>query len=195
MGMWATPGEGMGGSSSRAAAFSGTVVICVGDQAFTCQRSVLAAGSETSEYFARLLQPSGEFVERDAMEPSVPDADPAAFAYLQSYMYCMSMGLPRTSLECLAVPPDLRPTASLAGRLLRGWVVAALTEQLAVAATPSTVLADLVWADTHGLTELAARLRACALVHRREVELGELPEVVKGSPGQTVQLLAALFSA
>ncbi|KAG2493400.1 hypothetical protein HYH03_008527 [Edaphochlamys debaryana] len=161
-GAGSSDGRGMAGNT---AAVSGAVTVRVGDRAFPVQRSVLAAGSE---YIARLLAPGGGFEESGAAEVSLPDADPAAFAHLLSYMYGTSLGLSGANSALVDAPPELlRPTAALAGRLLMGGAVAALTERLAAAATPASVLSDLAWADAHGLADVAERLRAFAVGKRK----------------------------
>ncbi|KAG2493323.1 hypothetical protein HYH03_008458 [Edaphochlamys debaryana] len=186
--------EDAGGSGSGDASVApGTVTVRVGGRAFPAHRSVLAAGSE---YFARLLAPGGGFAESGAAEVALPDADPAAFAHLLSYMYGTSLGLPCTQL--LAVPAELlRPTAALAGRLQLAGAVAALTERLAAAATPASVLSDLAWADAHGMTDLAERLRAYAVWNRRSVVAqGDLvAEFAKYWPQQAAELLKAFAEA
>ncbi|KAG2493324.1 hypothetical protein HYH03_008459 [Edaphochlamys debaryana] len=116
-----------------------------------------------SEYFARLLAPGGGFAESGAAELLTP-------------------------------PPELlRPTAALAGRLLMGGgAVAALTERLAAAATPASVLSDLAWADAHGMTDLAGQLRAYAARKRKAVELDGLEQLAEQSPKQAAKLMKAL---
>ncbi|KAG2493402.1 hypothetical protein HYH03_008529 [Edaphochlamys debaryana] len=124
--------EGAGGSSGGdavtqmgSATASGAVTVRVGNRAFLAHRSVLAAGSE---YFARLLAPGGGFEESCAAEVTLPDADPAAFAHLMSYMYGTSLRLPGASSALRTMPPELlRPAAALAWRLSMGGAVAALT--------------------------------------------------------------------
>ncbi|KAG2493368.1 hypothetical protein HYH03_008500 [Edaphochlamys debaryana] len=187
----APPGEGDAGGSGGSApsAPSGSLTVRVGDRAFPVQRSVLAAGSE---YFARLLAPGGGFAESGGAEVSLPDADLAAFVHLLSYMYGTSLGLSGASSPLLSVPPELlRPTAALAGRLLMGGAVAVLTERLAAAATPASVLSDLAWADAHGLTDLVERLTAYAVRKRKAVELDGLEEFTERCPQQAAKLLRA----
>ncbi|KAG2482620.1 hypothetical protein HYH03_018462 [Edaphochlamys debaryana] len=208
LGLLAAPVEGpdggemdSGGRSSTATAttaaasagVSGAVAVRVGGHAFTAHRSVLAAGSD---YFARLLAPGGSFADSGAAEVALPDADPAAFAHLLSYMYGTSMRLPCTPAELLDVAPELlRPAAALAGRLLMGGAVSALTERLAAAATPATVLSDLLWADAYGMTELAGRLRAVALARpNKGLELGcLLGQGVERCPEQATALMEGLL--
>ncbi|KAG2493303.1 hypothetical protein HYH03_008439 [Edaphochlamys debaryana] len=181
-----------GGSSS--AALPEIVTVRVGDRAFPVQRSVLAAGSE---YFARLLAPGGGFAESGAAEVALPDADPAAFAHLLSYMYGTAMCQPCMHSLLRVTPPELqRPTAALAGRLLvGGGAVAALTERLAAAVTPASVLSDLAWADAHGMTELAERLRAFAVAHRKALNPSGMEELAMQSPLEAARLLAAFAQA
>ncbi|KAG2493364.1 hypothetical protein HYH03_008496 [Edaphochlamys debaryana] len=134
------------------------------------------------------------FAESGAAEVTLPDADPAAFAHLLSYMYGTAMGYPGFAPVVLEEPPELlRPTAALAGRLLMGGAVAALAERLAAAATPASVLSDLAWADAHGMTDLAERLRAFALAHRKQVKPGDLEQLAEAFPMQATQLLKALW--
>ncbi|KAG2489344.1 hypothetical protein HYH03_012174 [Edaphochlamys debaryana] len=179
---------GGGGGSTCAASCSGAVTVLVGKRACCAHRAILAAGSE---YFARLLAPEGGFAESGAVEVALPDADPSAFAHLLSYMYGTHRGLPCTQL--LAVPAELlRPTAELAGRLLMSPAVTAqLTERLAARTTAATVLSDLVWADAHGLTELAERLRAFAVRKRKALELDGVEELAERYPQQAAKLLRA----
>ncbi|KAG2493269.1 hypothetical protein HYH03_008406 [Edaphochlamys debaryana] len=182
-----------GSSGGYGAAASWAVTVRVGDQAFHAHCSVLAAGSE---YFARLLAPGGGFAESGAAEVALPDADPTAFAHLLSYMYGTSLGLPCAPSQLLAVPADLlRPTAALAGRMLMDGVVEALTERLAAAACPATVLSDLIWADDHGMTDLVERLKAYALKNRRRVDLRDLGGLVERCPLLVTELLEACFRA
>ncbi|KAG2493325.1 hypothetical protein HYH03_008460 [Edaphochlamys debaryana] len=201
LGVLAPPAEvygGDGGSSvasgptatATAAALCGAVTVRVGGRAFPAHRSVLTAGSE---YFARLLAPGGGFAESGAPEVALLDADPAAFAHLLSYMYGTSLGLFSASSPSLAVPPALlRPTAALAGRLLMGGgAVAALTERLAAAATPASVLSDLAWADAHGMTGLAEQLRTYSIPNRKALDPSGLRQLVDSSPEQAAELLKA----
>ncbi|KAG2493365.1 hypothetical protein HYH03_008497 [Edaphochlamys debaryana] len=186
----AAEAEGAGGSNGRGTAgLPWSVTVRVGDRAFHAHRSVLEAGSE---YFARLLAPGGGLEESGAAEVALSDADPAAFAHLLSCMYGTSLGLSGASSPLLSVPPELlRPTAALARRLLMGGAVAALTERLAAAATPASVLSDLAWADAHGLTELVERLTAYAVRKRKAVELDGLEEFTERCPQQAAKLLRA----
>ncbi|KAG2501965.1 hypothetical protein HYH03_000462 [Edaphochlamys debaryana] len=180
-------GNGINGASLCAAA--GVVTVRVGDRAFPAHRSILAAGSD---YFARLLAPGGSFADSAAAEVALPDADPAAFVHLLSYMYCSSFGEPCT--QVLQPPSELlRPTAALAGRLLMGGAVAALTSQLLAAARPDRVLEDLVWADAHGMVELRSRLLNFALTSRRSAALGGVEELVQACPQLAAELMRGLF--
>ncbi|KAG2496326.1 hypothetical protein HYH03_005558 [Edaphochlamys debaryana] len=180
-------------SSSSSGVAAGIVTIRVGAETFPAHRSVLAAGSE---YFARLLSPDGGFADSGAVEVVLDDdAEPAAFAHLLSYMYCNTMGV-SYSQQLLAAPAELlRPTAALAGRLLIGGAVAALTDRLAVATTPATVLSDLLWANTHGLAELQARLAAFAMESRKSVDMSCLPECLARCPEVVGGLLEIAFRA
>ncbi|KAG2493403.1 hypothetical protein HYH03_008530, partial [Edaphochlamys debaryana] len=180
---------GSGGGCSNTATVSGVVTVRVGGGAFEVHRSVLAAGSE---YFARLLAPGRGFEETGAPEVALQDADPAAFAHLLSYMYGSSFGLLGAAAALVEAPPELlRPTAALAGRLLMGGAVAALTERLAAAATPASVLSDLAWADAHGMTDLAGRLRAFAVRKRKALDSNSVEEFVEQCPQQAAKLLRA----
>ncbi|KAG2493413.1 hypothetical protein HYH03_008538 [Edaphochlamys debaryana] len=157
---------GSGGSCAPVLTASGAegvtirVTVRVGEREFSVPRSVLVAGSE---YFAArlLVRAKGKGSAKTHVgEVTLPDADPAAFAHLLSYMYRASQGLSRASALLRAVPPALlRPTAALAGRLQLDGAVAVLTERLAAAATPASVLSDLAWADANGFPALAEQLR------------------------------------
>ncbi|KAG2493342.1 hypothetical protein HYH03_008475 [Edaphochlamys debaryana] len=146
--------------------------------------------SAGSEYFARLLAPGGGFAESGAAEVSLPDADSAAFAHLLSYMYCTSLGAPP---QILALSPDLlRVTTLLAGRLLMGGAVAALMDRLAATVRPASVLSDLAWADAHGMTDLAERLRAHAVLNRKSLDPNGLEQLAEECPRQAAELLKSL---
>ncbi|KAG2493266.1 hypothetical protein HYH03_008403 [Edaphochlamys debaryana] len=140
----------------------------------------------------------GGFAESGAAEVALPDADPTAFAHLLSYMYGSSLGLPCTPAQMLLSVPFalLRPTAALAGRLLmEGVVVSAFTDQLAAAATPSTVMASLLWAEDHGLNALAARLRSYAIEHRKTLDLRALEDLVESCPKRAKEVMSKLLRA
>ncbi|KAG2484769.1 hypothetical protein HYH03_016423 [Edaphochlamys debaryana] len=134
----------------------------VGGEAFDAHRSVLCAGSE---FFARMLE--GGFAEGGAgpTEPvELREADPRAFQALLEYMYSGRLDVPDALL---------RPTCELAGRMLlppelQGW----LQGRLLGRATPGTAIDDLVWADRHGMSELAAQLKARIVRHRALVKAG-----------------------
>ncbi|KAG2498179.1 hypothetical protein HYH03_003934 [Edaphochlamys debaryana] len=182
-----------GGSGSATSFASGGVVVRVGDRAFPVQRAILEAGSE---YFARLLAQGGDFADSGEAEVALTEADPAAFAQLLSYMYGTSLAISGATTQLLAMPAELlRPTAELAGRLLMGGAVAALTERLAAAATPASVLSDLAWADAHGMTDLAVRLRAFAVRKRKDLDPGAVEEFAEGCPQQAAKLLKAALQA
>ncbi|KAG2493267.1 hypothetical protein HYH03_008404 [Edaphochlamys debaryana] len=188
-------GEDSSGGGAVDPSLPGTVVVRVGDRAFPAHRSVLAAGSE---YFARLLAPGGGFAESGAAEVALPDADPAAFAHLLSYMYGSTFGVPCAPLQLLqSVPFELlRPAAALAGRLLMGEaVVSAFTDRLAAAAAPSTVMSTLIWAEDHGLEELAAGLRVYAIEHRKSLDLSALAELIAAHPKRASEVVSELLRA
>ncbi|GLC52306.1 Ankyrin repeat and BTB/POZ domain-containing protein 1 [Pleodorina starrii] len=150
-------GEGSEGDSGSSGARSPLVTVRVaGGKAFVAHRSVLAA---RSEYFKTQLAEGGGFGDSGAAEVTLEGAHPEAFGHLLSYSY--------TGL--LDVPDELlRPAAELAGRLLLpADCIAQLTVQLLAAATPETVIGDLVWAVQHGMTELVQRLKAYLLRHRK----------------------------
>ncbi|KAG2484774.1 hypothetical protein HYH03_016428 [Edaphochlamys debaryana] len=168
------------------------VSLRVGGDTFNLHRSVLCAGSE---FFARMLE--GGFAEGGAgpTEPvELREADPRAFKPLFDYFYTveawgLGTGLQQVELgrssasgglgslagrspapvSRLDVPDALlRPTCELAGRLLlppelQGWLQGA---------TPGTAIDDLVWADRHGMSELAAQLKERIVRHRALVGAG-----------------------
>ncbi|GLC52307.1 Ankyrin repeat and BTB/POZ domain-containing protein 1 [Pleodorina starrii] len=153
-------GEGSDGDSGSSGARSPLVTVRVaGGKAFVAHRSVLAA---RSEYFKTQLAEGGVFRDMGAAEVTLEDAHPEAFGHLLSYLYTGTV----------AVPDELlRPTVELAGRLLLPADCSAqLTVQLLAAATPESVIGDLVWAVQHGMTELVQRLQAYLLRKRKEVK-------------------------
>ncbi|GLC36296.1 Ankyrin repeat and BTB/POZ domain-containing protein 1 [Pleodorina starrii] len=162
-------GEGSEGDSGSSGARSPLVTVRVaGGKAFVVHRSVLAA---RSEYLKRLLAEDGGFGDSGAAEVNLEDAHPEAFGYLLSYLYTGTV----------AVPDELlRPAAELAGRLLLpADCIAQLTVRLLAAATPESVIGDLVWAVQHGMTELVQRFKAYLLRYRKEVKATG-PEVCSG---------------
>ncbi|GLC36297.1 Ankyrin repeat and BTB/POZ domain-containing protein 1 [Pleodorina starrii] len=152
-------GEGSEGGSGSSGARSPLVTVRVaGGKAFVVHRSVLAA---RSEHFKTQLAEGGGFGDSGGGEVTLADAHPEAFGHLLSYSYTGTLDVPDELL---------RPAAELAGLLLLpADCIAQLTVQLLAAATPVSVIGDLVWAVQHGMTELVQRLKAYLLRHRNEV--------------------------
>ncbi|KXZ54390.1 hypothetical protein GPECTOR_5g47 [Gonium pectorale] len=159
-----------------------TVTLRVGGTALVAHRAVLRS---RSEYFAHLL--SSGFAEHGAAVLQLPEADPDAFGALLAYMYTGQLRrLPRALL---------RPAAELAGRLLMPAAASELQRRLLAAATPATVVADLLWAERHSLTELAAGLKRYFVRRPRQVAEAAPAAVralAEGSPGLAGELLLEL---
>ncbi|KAG2485085.1 hypothetical protein HYH03_016182 [Edaphochlamys debaryana] len=174
-------------------------VLLAGGQATVAHRSVLAAGSG---FFATHLAAAP--ADAAALEMSLTDADPDAFAVLLRHMYGIAMDMYPSPYDAAvhlvaAVPAELlRPTAVLASRLDVHGAVAALAERLAAAATPATAVQDLVWADAHHMSELATRLRRFVLSQRslvvREAKADVLA-LVGRRPELAAELMMALMEA
>ncbi|GLC45351.1 Ankyrin repeat and BTB/POZ domain-containing protein 1 [Pleodorina starrii] len=153
---------------------------------FTAHRGLLA---ERSAYFRRLLGPAGDGTGSGgggaaALELSLSDVDPWVFAWLLTYMY--------TGDAC--VPEELlRPAAALAWQLqLPSDCTGRQQEWLLAATTPATAVSDLAWAAQYGMDELVRQLRAYVLRHRREVDLGEVGELVGRQPEVAASLMCDL---
>ncbi|KAG2484767.1 hypothetical protein HYH03_016421 [Edaphochlamys debaryana] len=164
------------------------VTVGVGGEAFAAHRSVLCAGSE---FFARMLE--GGFAEGGAgpTEPvELKETHPGAFQALLEFFYTGRLDVPDALL---------RPTCELAGRLLlppelQGW----LQGRLLGRATPGTAIDDLIWADRHGMSELAAQLKERIVRHRALVKAGgfaqaALQRLAEHSPALVAELGARLL--
>ncbi|KAG2484771.1 hypothetical protein HYH03_016425 [Edaphochlamys debaryana] len=163
-----------------------TLMVTAGGEAFVAHRSVLCAGSE---YFARMLE--GGFAEGSGAGPvDLADADPTIFQTLLGYFYTGRLDVPDALL---------RPTCELAGRLLlppelQGW----LQGRLLGRATPGTAIDDLVWADRHGMSQLAAQLKERIVRHRALVGAlsgtkAALQRLSEHSPGLLAELCQRLL--
>ncbi|GLC50135.1 Ankyrin repeat and BTB/POZ domain-containing protein 1 [Pleodorina starrii] len=160
-----------------------TVTVRAGGARFLVHRAALVA---RSEYFQRLLAPDGGSADSGAAcgEISLPDAHPEALGLLLTFLYTGQLHVPEELL---------RPAAELAGRLL---LPAACVEQLAArllaGVTPGSVVSDLVWAERHGLAELAEQLKSYLLRNRTRVALGGLDELAERCPRLAAEIIRGL---
>ncbi|PNH03157.1 Kelch-like protein 30, partial [Tetrabaena socialis] len=145
------------------------LTVVVGGSSFPAHRAILGA---RCEYFARLF--SGGFSDSSSAAVVLPDADPAAYEPLLSYVY---------GGELRPAPQLLRPMAELAARLLLPEASSHLQQQILASTRPATVVGDMLWADQHALGELLAGLKAFYLRYEQHV--------VEQAPDSIAQLIAS----
>ncbi|GFR51721.1 hypothetical protein Agub_g14169 [Astrephomene gubernaculifera] len=140
------------------------VEVAVGGACFRCHRVILAA---RCAYFRRLF--AGSFADSRARKVVLQDADPDAFSHLLRHMYTGDLSFPLASL---------RAVAELADRLLLHQVVRHVHRRLLAAAQPEGVVADMLWAQRQGFTDLLASLKEWYLEHQTQV-LAAAPDSVR----------------